>query len=342
MAEISRILKDAAPRFLGLENVVGVGRGYKMRRGLRTSEECVVVLVKRKLPQSVLSAQEVVPHAVHGVPTDVVEVGELRFFAERRGRVRPARPGVSIGHGKITAGTFGAVVWDRKTGEPFILSNNHVLANATSGRDGRAKQGDPILQPGVVDGGTVEHDQIAVLDRFVPIQMFGRVPPCLASRSVERAMNNWLRLTGAPARVEMMTRSVLGRANIVDVALARPLNPRLIDPDILGLGYVRGTTDPRLEMSVKKSGRTTGVTEGEITVVDATVTVVYAGDTTATFKDQFLTGPMADGGDSGSLLVDDEMRAVGLLFAGSDKSTIYNRIANVLGALDVSLERMPT
>lgn len=342
MAEISRILRDATSRFLSLENVVGVGRGYKMRSGLRTSEECVVVLVKRKLSQSVLSTQEVVPHVVHGVPTDVVEVGELRFLADRKGRVRPARPGVSIGHGKITAGTFGAVVWDRKTGEPFILSNNHVLANATSGRDGRAKQGDPILQPGVVDGGTVERDQIAVLDRFVPIHMFGRVPPCLASRSVERAMNNWLRLTGTPARVEIATRPLFGRANIVDVALARPLNPRLVEPGILGLGYVRGTTDPRLGMAVKKSGRTTAVTEGEITVVDATVMVVYAGNTTATFKDQFLTGPMADGGDSGSLLVDGEMRAVGLLFAGSDKSTIYNRITNVLEALDVNLEQTAT
>ncbi|MEW6230146.1 MAG: hypothetical protein AB1700_19020, partial [Bacillota bacterium] len=64
--------------------------------------------------------------------------------------------------------------------------------------------------------------------------------------------------------------------------------------------------------------------------------------TTATFRDQFLTGPMADGGDSGSLLVDGEMRAVGLLFAGSDKSTIYNRITNVLEALDVDLERTAT
>lgn len=339
MAEISQILEGATWRLMGLENVVGVGRGYKIRGGLRTSEECIVVLVKKKLPESVLYTQEIVPSAVRGVPTDVVEVGELRFFVNRQGRMRPAWPGVSIGHGKVTAGTFGAVVWDKKTGQPLILSNNHVLANASSGRDGRARQGDPILQPGVVDGGTDERDQIAVLERFVPIQMLGRVPPCLASRSVERAANNWLRFAGTSVRVEIVTRQVLGRGNIVDVALARPLDPRFIDSRILELGYVRGATEPAVGMAVRKSGRTTGVTQGEITVVDATVTIVYSGNTTATFRDQFLTGPMAEGGDSGSLLLDSDMHAVGLLFAGSDKSTIYNKITNVLQALDVSLEQ---
>lgn len=339
MAEVSQILQGATWRLMGLENVVGVGRGPKTRGGLRTSEDCIVVLVKKKLPENVLCAQEIVPTTVRGVPTDVVEVGELRFLASRRGRMRPARPGVSIGHGKITAGTFGAVVWDRRTGQPLILSNNHVLANATSGRDGRARQGDPILQPGVVDGGTVERDRIAVLDRFVPVHMLGRVPPCLVSRSAERAVNNWLRLTGTSVRVEIVTRPLFGRVNTVDVALARPVDPHVVDPGILELGYVKGVTEPKVGTVVLKSGRTTGVTQSEITVIDATVTIVYSGNTTATFRDQFLTSSMADGGDSGSLLVDSEMRAVGLLFAGSDKSTIYNKMTNVLEALDVSLEQ---
>ncbi len=49
--------------------------------------------------------------------TDVVEIGEVRLLT-RTGRVRPAPPGVSIGHPKITAGTFGALVKDADTGEP--------------------------------------------------------------------------------------------------------------------------------------------------------------------------------------------------------------------------------
>jgi hypothetical protein len=94
-----------------------------------------------------------------------------------------------------------------------------------------------------------------------------------------------------------------------------------------------------LGLRVRKSGRTTGVTEGEIQVVDATVNVVYSDDVTATFTDQILTGKMGAGGDSGSVAVDEEMNAVGLLFAGSDRSTIYNRITNVLRMLGVSFQR---
>ena len=45
---------------------------------------------------------------------------------------------------------------------------------------------------------------------------------------------------------------------------------------------------------------------------------------------------MGDSGDSGSVGVDDEMHAVGLLFAGSNTFTIYNRITNVLKILEVS------
>lgn len=359
MAEVSRVLEDATWRLMGLPNVVGVGRGYKATAGVRGSTECIVVLVKKKFPKGVLETQAMVPAEVRGVPTDVVEVGEIRFLGtgtesmgdaaadtagstertRRQKRMRPARPGASIGHYQITAGTFGAVVWDRKTGEPFILSCNHVLANATSGRDGRAMVGDPIVQPGAADGGTVERDQIAVLDRFVPIQMSGRVPACMASRVAERAVNSWLRATGAPARVEIVTTYFPFAVNTVDAALARPLHPGSIESPVLELGELQGITEPELGMSVKKSGRTTGVTTGEITSVDTTVSVVYSGNVTATFRDQIMTGSMADGGDSGSVLVDENVRAVGLLFAGSDKSTIYNKITNVVEALGVTFER---
>lgn len=339
MDEIFDVLKDATWQIMSMENVVGVGRGYKTTAGVRTSRECIVVMVKKKLPKLRLKAEDMVPSELRGVPTDVIEVGELRFLSERQSQMRPARPGVSLGHYRTTAGTFGAVVWDVKTGEPLILSNNHVLANATSGQDGKARQGDPILQPGAADGGTVERDKIAHLERFIPIEMTGRVPACMASRSIELAMNKWLSATRSPVRVEVVTRSLAGTANLVDAALARPTNPRLIDGDILELGEVKGLGEAGLGLRVRKSGRTTGVTEGEVQVVDATVNVIYSDNATATFTDQILTGKMGAGGDSGSLLVDEKMNAVGLLFAGSDKSTIYNRLRTVVDMLGVSLRR---
>lgn len=85
-------------------------------------------------------------------------------------RVRPAYGGVGIGHMNVTAGTLGTCVYDASAfpGIPqryHILSNNHVLANSDN-----ATVGDPILQPGRVDGGTFPADVIAKLSRFVPIR----------------------------------------------------------------------------------------------------------------------------------------------------------------------------
>jgi hypothetical protein len=334
--EVFEVLKDATWQLMSLKNVVGVGRGYKTIAGTRTDCECIVVMVKEKVSGLGLRGEDFVPSEIRGVPTDVIEVGEFRFLSERWSKMRPAQPGISCGHYQITAGTFGAVVRDAKTGDILILSNNHVLANSTSGRDGKARHGDPILQPGVADGGVPDRDEIGYLERFIPVEMSGRVPPCVATRSVELAMNRWLKVSRSPVRVEVVARSLASSPNIVDAAVARPLSSKVVNPHILGLGEIRGVREPELGLRVRKSGRTTGVTEGEIRVIDATVSVIYSDDLTATFIDQILTSKMGDSGDSGSVGVDDEMNAVGLLFAGSNTFTIYNRMTNVLKMLEVS------
>ena len=46
---------------------------------------------------------------------------------------------------------------------------------------------------------------------------------------------------------------------------------------------------------------------------------------------------MSAGGDSGSAVLTDDNYLVGLLFAGSDKVTICNRIENVFTLLNVHL-----
>jgi hypothetical protein len=90
-------------------------------------------------------------------------------------------------------------------------------------------------------------------------------------------------------------------------------------------------------MAVRKSGRTTAITTGEIQQVDVTVDVDYGSGRTARFTDQLLAGAMSQGGDSGSAVLDADKNLVGLLFAGSDTTTIINRIENVFSALQVHL-----
>jgi len=112
---------------------------------------------------------------------------------------------------------------------------------------------------------------------------------------------------------------------------------------ILDIGTLSGDTlSAFVGLAVKKSGRTTGFTQGSVSAVDVDVSIAYetcAGTVTgtATFTDQFRITPaeFSDAGDSGSLIVEDvsnNPRAVGLLFAGSVSTTIANRIQNVLSA----------
>jgi hypothetical protein len=294
----------------------------------------VIVFVKQKVALESLSSQEQIPEEVAKVPTDVVESGEIFAHQSRTGKFRPAPGGVSIGHRQITAGTFGAVVRDRKSGDRLILSNNHVLANSNS-----ASSGDIILQPGSVDGGTVANGAIGSLYRYRPIQFDAEPgPPGDCSRAnlfagfgnrVAKALNSEHRVYAYRTQQAV---------NLVDAAVARPLNNRDIVDRVLEIGEISGIKEAAVGMAVRKSGRTTGLTNGSIIALDAMVTVNYGGERNALFDQQIVSGPMSQPGDSGSLLVDGETQmAVGLLFAGSEQTTFYNPIKLILDLLDVSI-----
>lgn len=333
MRKLFRSLGVAKQRYSGLPNVIGVGIGYKKRSRQDTDEPAVIFFVEKKVPAEALRVDECIPRRIGKACTDVIEIGEVRFLG-RTERMRPAAPGSSIGHAKVTAGTFGAVVRDRKTGDLFILSNNHVLANATDGIDGRAQQGDPVFQPGVYDGGS-EKDVIGHLERFIPIHRFSRDTDCnLAAISI-RAVNAVIHAFRPNYYVRLEKR---GATNLVDCALARPVDPREITPEIIEIGKVNGIVQAEPGMAVKKSGRTSGITEGKITAIHVTlnVTMGHSSDVVR-FQEQVMAELKSLAGDSGSLVLDRENRAVGLLFAGSSEYTVCNPIQTVINKLEVDL-----
>jgi hypothetical protein len=292
-------------------------------------------------------------------------------------------PGVSIGHYQVTAGTFGALVTDRATGERFILSNNHVLANSND-----SQLGDAILQPGAIDGGLNPGDVVAHLHRVVklrytddPLETPPQNPPtpapnpnpnpnpgkpttpaapsgCDIVDAVVAVSNFLASLVGSQKRVTSTTLGAQSVAmpvpvalraaaqaeiptNTVDCALAKPVDPAMFSEEILQIGKVAGTKPAALGMRVRKYGRTTGYTEGSVTLLNATVNIAYstlAGQKTARFTGTVVTEAMSQGGDSGSLIVDAyENKAVGLLFAGSSLATIFIPITSVLDQLNVTI-----
>lgn len=327
--DVRRALRAAAPELHARANVVATGLGYKVTEGRRTGDLAVVCSVTRKLEPSQLASADLIPPRVDDVPTDVVETGRIRALQSRTERHRPTPGGVSIGHRDITAGTLGCLV--NRNGDLVILSNNHVLANSND-----ARAGDPVLQPGPVDGGRLPGDQIAELVAFVPIRFQQPEPPseCRTAGAVIAALNAICGLIGSKTRYHAVTLQV--EENLVDAAIARPLNPADVVDDILEIGVLAGTGEAGLGTALKKSGRTTGVTTGEVLQTDVTADVDYGGGRTARFTDQLMAGAMSQGGDSGSAVLDDQDRLVGLLFAGSESSTIINRIGHVFSALGIS------
>ncbi|MFN7963841.1 MAG: trypsin-like peptidase domain-containing protein [Thermoanaerobaculia bacterium] len=221
---------------------------------------------------------------------------------------RPLRIGGSVGFvpaGYTMAGTLGAFVLSANGDGFMILSNNHVLAD-----ENRLPIGSDIVQQGTLDGGQAPVDVVAELHSFVPLYA--------------------------------------NRLNLVDAAVARLANGALAQPGLLTdlgqLGGVRETPLTDLE-PVFKIGRTTGRRKGRISAFELDGVRVRYDMGHLVFNDQIEIepdpeegGPFSLGGDSGSLIVDQDLRAVGLLFAGNDFDKTYaNPIGPVLSALQVTL-----
>jgi len=327
--ELRATLAGVRRDLLAREHVVAAGIGYKTVGGKRTDALSIICSVAKKVPEALLAADDLVPKEIQGIPTDVVETGHLRALQARTDRWRPAPGGVSIGHPSITAGTLGCLV--KKGGETLILSNNHVLA-----AENAAAIGDPILQPGTYDGGSDPADRIAVLQEFVPIRFLSTEPSdCTVARSVAVLANVLANLVGS--RTRLLAVRFQEEENRVDAALAMPVNPADLSAEILELGTIRAIGSAGLGTAVRKSGRTTGLTSGEILQVDVTADISYGAGLTARFTDQIMAGAMSSGGDSGSAVLDLENNLVGLLFAGSDTTTVINPISHVVDALGIGL-----
>jgi hypothetical protein len=117
------------------------------------------------------------------------------------------------------------------------------------------------------------------------------------------------------------------------------------------LGQLGGLRTPPVDVGdvVAKVGRTTGVTHGRVTAIELDNVTVGYDNGNATFDGQIEiegrgTLPFSRGGDSGSLIVDQDNLTLALLFAGGETGgsngqglTYANPIAAVLQALSITL-----
>ena len=141
-----------------------------------------------------------------------------------------------------------------------------------------------------------------------------------------------------------------GSGNVVDAAIAVSSTAELGNATPSdGYGTPKSeTVAAAINQKVKKYGRTTGLTKGQVFAINATVNVNYGAPGVARFVNQIIIfpGEFSAGGDSGSLIVadgkgrnkGDDRKPVGLLFAGSTSMTVANPIDAVLAAFSVTVD----
>jgi hypothetical protein len=224
-------------------------------------------------------------------------------------------------NGQITnccGGTLGSLI-KNSSGSQFILSNNHVLA-----RSDQAAVGDNIVQPALID------------DNCDPFGHAG------AAISAVGTLTGFLSLKSTSTNADAAIAAV--NSGAVDTSGA-----------ILEFGTLQGGTlsaappgvsssagkgqNAALNMTVAKSGRTTGLTCATVSAVNVDVSVDYYSDCAESkhYLSKTYTNQIAingnqfnDAGDSGALIVNtSNAEPVGLFFAGGvDTVGVSVAIAN--------------
>jgi len=304
-----RVQEAHTPRLLGTAGVVGTAVTADAH-----GKPAILVMTETRLGERLPATLD-----GHAVVEEVT--GKIVAFAVGHTalQVPPIQLGTSGGsvtdfaNNYCCSGTLGSLV--QKDGVQYLLSNSHVFAGdvVLGGNNKVAALGDDIMQPGYIDTrcSTVGVNFVADLSSLSSVY-----PPATTPN--------------------------------VDCAIAQ-VRPGMVRTDgaILEIGTISATTlVAYVGLPVKKSGRTTGLTRGTVSGINATVNVSYSTECGGTTFTKTYTGQIMVGGrfikagDSGSLMVEDVLtnpRAVGLLFAGGGATAVANPINDVLGHLGATM-----
>jgi len=264
-----------------------------------------------------------VPDNIDGFKTEVVVIGKIKaltllqleevkpfYTYSRTAKVRPIVGGISLGvpedaYGGKMAGTLGLVV-QGPGGYYYILSNAHVIAMNSKAQF--LPLGTAVLQPGTYDGGTIE-DKVGELYKYIKIT-FDPKGKNYADAAIAKII----------AETNYLVGEVLDSDNLNTYSIS-----------------ISNTIEVNVGDSVRKSGRTTGVTINTVFDTDATVKVWYTSSKWAIFYDQILVNqPFIESGDSGSP-VDKDGAFVGLAFAGSSSTAVVCKAKYIISELGITI-----
>lgn len=288
-----------------------VSIGYVQRHGEETGEVGVIVKVAHKMSARALKhkGQPEIPPEIDGVRIDVqqapvphdqrlrldqpVAQGLLAAFGptgtHRSCMDCPIKGGCQIAPNKPWIGTLGGAVRWKKTDGSWgfgAITNAHVT--------GMNSEGEPMFQP--QPGG----DWFGKVERVVDLHFDGKKP-----NGIDAALINTFRAADG---------KYAGK------------NGGTVAPEQIELGRIKPQpTRATLGMRAVKTGRTTGTVRGKCVEIQSSTYVRYdEGTAYFTGQDVFRadSGNFSAGGDSGSLILTEDMRPISLLFAGSALDTV--------------------
>lgn len=250
---------------------------------------------------------QLLPTEFRDLPIVIFEMPRADFLAadvnEARASHNVLKGGISGANAKLsgevgTIGYFFRPTFVDKAIHIFLKNHVYLLSNAHV-------------------FGDVTHDEISPNDLIVQPS-----PGDVAAKRPVAAL-----YAKAPMRFD----GDVENPNFIDAAIAK-LNTGISHAlEIPGIGKLAGylkKEQVELRSECVKFGRTTGYTRGMVFSIHLSIWVKYsARGKEAFFSDQFLIVPtdgssFVKGGDSGSLLVDSENQAIGLIFAGAGKKTV--------------------
>lgn len=278
-------------------NIIGAGVAEKITEGHQTGTLSLCFYVRKKVPPNRIKSEKMLP------PVMAAPNGEAIFTdVIEIGKVVPQAGGPFFQAAPIRSGySVGHLKISAGTLGAVVTRGNkqYLLSNShVLANSGQAKKNDAIYYPGPHDGGK-KADTIGKLSFFKPFKI---------GESFE---------------------------NEIDAALAEILAAKLasVNYQIHGTNLPLKTADPQRDMRVVAMGRTSGKVKSVVRDTDFRILVNYDIGVVG-FKGQVRCDTYTAGGDSGSIVVDQDTGAiVGLHFAGSEKGSIFTPIRKVMAAL---------
>jgi len=276
--------------------------------GFAEEEDRVYYLVTEKKEKEELNEKEIIAEKVLVSPfkkkeTKVIEIGEVKAQAFRK-KYRPLVGGCEIQPiGTNWVGTLGALCRTYKIGN----KSNYLFGNYK----------DLLERHGL--GHILKEVHYGLTNAHVICKNIGN--PSLDEEIRQPATGGKVGFTISAVPLNQDT-------NYVDAALMELITE--MEPKQLGgIGVIKGITRATKGLPIRKFGRTTGYTEGEVRFLNAQVNVTYPSGMKK-FSGVIIATRMSDGGDSGSLVVSKGGMAVGLIFAGSSEASMIIPITTIL------------